>query len=684
MIFRGDIALTDLPLEALRRRKAANRQKEERRDLENIAQAPARLTAEFASISAVELLTHFRERNLSFFPANVEHAAKLQHELFPAETKQLIAAADAIAKESRWELAGLGTFEFNAENFWRRDPITCKDWGLDYHGVVATYQNDGADIRMLWELNRFGHTVTLACAYAATGNELYAEIYFSHVESWSQQNPYGRGANWNCAMEVALRAINLLAAFDIFRRSPAYTEERLVSLLKLFDQHGRFILDNNEFSYIATSNHYLSDVVGLFWIGTLLPELAEASKWKEFGLSEMLREMDKQILPDGADFEASTGYHKFVTEMFLYSFILARRTGVIIEQRCIEKLRSMLLYLRNITRPDGGMALIGDADGSQTIPMIKRDADDAAYLLSIGAVFVNNAELKLGAVTPEIVWLFGESGMSNIAKMDERNELPSIRFQDAGSYVMRDRDLYLHFNANDCGLNGRGSHAHNDALSIEISAFGRPFIIDPGSYAYNLDREARQLFRSTEYHSTVMVDGVEQNTTNDELPFIMGNEARPVVDLWEVSDQRDRVSAEHFGYTRLGDPVRHRRKVEFDKRERYWFIEDKLTGKEKHKLSFAFHLAPGIEINDIDEITVRLSDEEDRRLYLRAVGIDTPYKISAAFTSMNYGHKENCSILRWEIITPTPFIARFIIVPSHENDASRLELLRRLTDNIDN
>ena len=85
-------------------------------------------------------------------------------------------------------------------------------------------------------------------------------------------------------------------------------------MLRFFDQHGRFILDNNEFSYIATSNHYLSDVVGLFWLGTLFPEFEHAAAWREFGLSEMLREMDKQILPDGADFEASTGYHKFVSE----------------------------------------------------------------------------------------------------------------------------------------------------------------------------------------------------------------------------------------------------------------------------------------------------------------------------------------------------------------------------------
>ena len=547
------------------------------------------------------------------------------------------------------------------------------------------YSDNGADIRILWELNRFGHAVTLACAHAVTGDETYAETFFIHIESWLQQNPYGRGANWNCAMEVALRAINLLAAFDIFRRSTALTEERLAAILKLFDQHGRFILENNEFSYIATSNHYLSDVIGLLWIGTLVPELEHASKWRKFGLSEMLREMDKQILPDGSDFEASTGYHKFVTEMFLYSFILAERNDRNIEQKYLEKLRGMLQYLRRIMLPDKRMPLIGDADGSQIIPMVKHDADDTAYLLSVGAAFLNDKELKLNAAEPEVLWLFGKDGLNILKAIDGKTEISSSAFPDAGAYVMRDGDLYLHFNANDGGVNGRGSHGHNDALSIEISAFGRPFIIDPGSYVYNLNREARHLFRSTAFHSTVMVDDDEQNTTTAELPFIMGNEARPVVDEWKVSADRDRVSSEHFGYTRLKEPISHRRTVEFDKQNQYWMIEDKLNGKGSHKFSFAFHLAPGINITEIDQTTVRASDGNGRGLFIRVVGIDAVFEIVPAFTSRNYGHKESSSVLRWEITTNAPFTSRFIIVPSgpDENDASRLELLRRLTDNID-
>src|SRR6185503_20480194 len=139
------------------------------------------------------------------------------------------------------------------------------------------------------------------------------------------------------------RAINLLTAFEVFRHSPVVDAASLQSFLQLLQQHGRYIQRNLEFSYIATSNHYLSDVIGLVWLGLLLPELRDAESWFEFGRTEMLREMDKQVLADGADFEASTGYHRFVTELFLYTFWLCRSNGVTIEEKNWTKLKQMLI-----------------------------------------------------------------------------------------------------------------------------------------------------------------------------------------------------------------------------------------------------------------------------------------------------------------------------------------------------
>ena len=277
--------------------------------------------------------------------------------------------------------------------------------------------------------------------------------------------------------------------------------------------------------------------MGLLWLGLLLAELRDAAV-AQLWFEQMLLEMDKQVLADGADFEASTGYHRFVTELFLYSFVLCRDNNVEIEESYWSRLHQMLVYVRAYLRPDGFAPLIGDTDSGQVLPVVRRRADDHAYLLDIGAKVFNDPTL-------------------------DSEYAVSQAFPHAGIYIMRDRDLYLCFNASGAGINGRGSHGHNDVLSIEVSAGGRAFIVDPGTYVYSADLAKRHEFRSTAYHSTVQIDGLEQNTIRVDTPFVIGNEAKPRVLEWKTSDDFDKVVAEHYGYS-----VTHRRTVTFDKRER--------------------------------------------------------------------------------------------------------------------
>src|SRR5205807_10660284 len=172
--------------------------------------------------------------------------------------------------------------------------------------------------RVVWELNRLSHLITLGRAYAITNDEKLSGQFWQQIESWRAQNPVACGVNWNCAMEVALRAMNLLAAFALFLRSPQMNEVALKNLLKMLDQHGAHIQRNLEFSHIATSNHYLADVAGLFWVGVMLRALEAAQQWRVVGLCEVLHEMDEEVLADGGDCEGSAGYHRLKLGLILY------------------------------------------------------------------------------------------------------------------------------------------------------------------------------------------------------------------------------------------------------------------------------------------------------------------------------------------------------------------------------
>ncbi len=272
-----------------------------------------------------------------------------------------------IVNSHKWPLLGFGEKRFGADIQWTRDPLSNYAWPLDYHRDIKLIRTDGSDVRVLWEVNRLGHFITLARAYSLTNDERYSVEFCAQLRSWAEQNPYGRGPNWTCAMEVALRAINLLAAFETFRHSPQLNSEFLSFFLQLVQQHGNYIRRNLEFSYIATSNHYLSDVAGLLWLGLMLPEFVMPASGATSAWTRHCARWTNRCSATELSFEASTGYHRFVTELLFYSFLLCRANNIEIEERYWSKLEQMLSYIRAYVRPDGFAPLIGDTDSGQSV-----------------------------------------------------------------------------------------------------------------------------------------------------------------------------------------------------------------------------------------------------------------------------------------------------------------------------
>ena len=680
-LLRGQVSFGQATLEAFRRGRAAVQSRRERGMLAELAAQSARLQPEFLSLSSSDLLKQFSSRvRPSFFPGLelAESTASRQRDLFSDETERLIESARGIVEAHRWPLLGFGEQEFGVQIDWHRDPLSGRIWPLEYHADISMWHNDGSDIRVLWELNRLGHLITLGRAYALTKEEELAAEFFAQVESWHEQNPVGRGANWSCAMEVALRAMNLLAGFSLFRSSPHLTEERLRMLLTMFDQHGAHIRRNLEFSHVATSNHYLSDITGLLWLAIMLPELGAAEEWLVWALKEMLREMDKQILPDGVDYEGSTGYHCFVLELFLYSFLLCRINAIRIDDRYWRKLQTMVEYLLAILRPDGLIPLVSDTDGGQVLPINSRSANDRAYLLALGAVAFKDSEFKLPGLglSSELLWLLGEAGLQTYQQLAHSNAEPSSQaFPDAGTYLLRHEDLYLLFNAGGSEKGTPASHRHNDLLSIEVSAGGRAFIVDPGSYVYTADLHERHLFRSTSYHSTVQIDDEEQQTIIEEAPFVTGGEAAARVLVWERTAGSDRVAAEHSGYERLAEPVTHRRVVTFNKLDRSWLIEDELVGKGQHNVATRFHFDAGLDVKLFDNNSVIAGDEiSGTRLLVRSLDLDQPAELEAQFTSRHYGSKVESVGACWTTRTGLPCKLRWAIVLLGEGEDPNAKL----------
>jgi hypothetical protein len=144
----------------------------------------------------------------------------------------------------------------------------------------------------------------------------------------------------------------------------------------------------------------------------------------------------------------------------------------------------------------------------------------------------------------------------------------------------------------DVGAIGRdvsGAHGHADLLSLQCSAFGEDFVVDPGTFSYTPSPAWRDYFRTTAAHSTIVVDGRSQAEPAGAFSW----RTRPCVTLrsWYSTAECDFADAHHDAYASREDRVRHRRRVLFVKPS-YWIVVDDLYGERRHTVELRFQFAP--------------------------------------------------------------------------------------------
>ncbi|NAS88577.1 hypothetical protein C4E24_02390 [ANME-1 cluster archaeon AG-394-G21] len=236
--------------------------------------------------------------------------------------------------------------------------------------------------------------------------------------------------------------------------------------------------------------------------------------------------------------------------------------------------------------------------------------------------------------------------------------LESKAFPQGGFYIMRHADLYMVVDCVPADPKSPSGHKHNSRLSFELFAYDKSFIIDPGAYIYTADKEMRNLFRSTRYHNTVVVDGEEQNRFDKDNLFGMKLDAAVKMNRWVVTENYDFLDAEHSGYSRLN--VVHRRQIYFNKEEQYWVIRDMLTGEGgyKHKFDLYFHFAP-MSLKEKDELVIETGNKTGANIAIAPLETDgLRLAIENGWVSYSYGKKVEAPIVKYSKTAevPTEFV----------------------------
>jgi len=438
----------------------------------------------------------------------------------------------------------------------------------------------GDDPKAAWEEAR---AADLLCVAAAARVEPMLRARArqhaaARVEKLLDEYAVGSPAHDGAPLEVAVRALHLLGTLELLdgpRALPPALAARLAGAL--VDERA-WLAASLEDGGACPANHLLGQRVAIYVLDLALGDARAARRTGRAVVREALR----QVLPDGAHFEASSGYHRFALELILTAWRASRGADDAVAATGDETAAALGPIVHRMAHalavwllPDGTEPAFGDGDDARVLPLHTRPLRAHDDLVSSCAVLFDDPALRLpGATLPdEALWIAGPRALERWAALAPTPRPPVACLPDGGLAIARGERLYVALRAGSTGQRGVGGHGHNDQLSLVVWA-GRPIVREAGTGSYTGDPLLRDRLRGTAAHATLVIEGREQNPIFDGRPFALPDRARGSLRGAIGRDGRARLAAGHQGYRALG--VEHERVVEIDHARRLLFVEDRL------------------------------------------------------------------------------------------------------------
>lgn len=352
---------------------------------------------------------------------------------------------------------------------------------------------------------------------------------------------------------ISLRGINWI---KFFSRQKLIDDKLNETLYRQYS----ILMANVEYHILA--NHLLENGFSLLFAAYFFQNENFYRKAK----SILLKELDEQILDDGAHFERSPMYHQIILFRILDCVNLVQNNSWKANELLSlleHKAEVMLLWLKEITFTNGD------------IPMVK----DSAY-----------------GIAPDGNWL------SNYAKSLE--VYPSAKVVGLGKSGYRKlvfQELELLADVGSVSPSYQPSHAHADETNFVLYFQGRPMIVDTGVSTYEKD-EKRKRERSTSSHNCIVIN--DHNSSEVWAGFRVAKRAG----IQLLRDEENVIAVSHSGYSRYGITITRT----FKKDHTGLIIHDVVNGEAHKKCELYLHIHPDIlpEVNQdkifLDNLCIEL------------------------------------------------------------------------------
>lgn len=437
-----------------------------------------------------------------------------------------------------------------------------------------------------WQLHRHKWFTPMGFAWRVSGDDGYAREWAHQYLDWIAKNPLVTldeeefemtTGNMNLSeaqenmrfawrpLEVSHRVQDQVFQFQLFVDAEAFTPSFLLAFLENYHRHADYLSHH----YSKKGNHLLFEAQRMIYAGAFFPEFRDAERWRREGVDILVREIRKQVYPDGGQWELDPHYHLACINIFCKALRMADLGGFGEEFPAFyrETVEKMIVFYGELCYPDYTNPCFSDAritDKDGVIRDWKRWSE----------LYPDNAFIRYMATE-------GREG----ALPDHL----SIAFKDSGFFVFRSgygpdaTQMVVK-----AGPPGEW-HCQPDNGTFELWHKGMRLFPDSGSYVYAGDAEVmrwRNLFRSTAFHNTVTLDGRDLATTDSRTL------------LWNPEGRVQTLVTENDSYPGLT----HRRTIKFIGGKRF-VITDELYGEATGKV--ALHLHPGPDMKEHFRLKVK-------------------------------------------------------------------------------
>jgi len=461
-----------------------------------------------------------------------------------------------------------------------------EDGGLNWYWVPPGYYNNQ------WhQLTRHGWWYDLLYAWLETGKDKYAQYLNQVIRDWCthQQKynvfhingPAGYEAEdkgiWGDRLDAGIRVRKWPRVFYSMMGSEHFHDATILLMLNSITRYGDYIEDTWK-----TANHLIIEMTGLMNLGISFPEFSNAESWLSQAKNTLIAEWDKQILPDGAQYELAHGYHQGVMRLYFQFKELFNKSGRRFPPNLNKKMTKGVNYTAYVLNPQQ-MGLMNN-DSPEHYP---KD-----WLLDKAKMY-NRPDWKYIA--------------TNGKKGRKPEGLPSVMFPWAGHFITRNSwKQDAHWAFFDVGPWGEG-HQHNDKLHVSVYAHGRRLLVDNGKYTYKSGKW-RSYYRGSRGHNVIMVNGNGQNRYRELYDTAVTN--------YDIKKEVDFCMGNFSAGWKNGHGGEHTRALVYIK-DKYWIVFDRLAAGDNN-IQALWHFHPDCQVVKSGQV-VKSDDSGKGNLMIRPV-----------------------------------------------------------------